>query len=410
MRVWVVSELFYPEDTSTGHYLTRIAEELATEFEVAALVAQPTYASRGTRAPRRERYRGVDVIRCRATAFDKDKLPLRALNAATLTGSFFVNAVRRIRKGDVVLFVTNPPTLPPVLLAACRVRGARSVLLVHDVYPQALVAAGMVRDGSASARTILAANRAVLRGVDRVIAIGRDMASLVATMAGGAVKPIFIPNWSDLDDVRPAPRRDNAILRELGLETKFVVQYAGNMGRTHGVEAVVEAAHVLAARDDIHFVFAGFGAKRKWLEGAASQMKNVTLLQRQPRERLNELLTACDVSVVSLAAGMSGVSVPSRMYNVLASGRPMLAMAAADSEPATIVAEEGAGWRIDPGDVPALVAAITAAAADPQLVASMGERARRAAETRYSPAIIAEQYRAVIRSLADAGQNANLKP
>ncbi|HEX8151938.1 MAG TPA: glycosyltransferase, partial [Thermoanaerobaculia bacterium] len=155
----------------------------------------------------------------------------------------------------------------------------------------------------------------------------------------------------------------------------------------------------LADRDDIHFVFAGFGAKRKWLEGAASAMTNVTLLERQPRARLNDLLTACDVSVVSLAGGMSGVSVPSRMYNVLASGRPMLAMAAPDSEPAAIIAEGGVGWRVGPGDVAALVSTIAAAAANPRLVAEMGARARRAAEEKYSLASIGERYRALVREV-----------
>src|ERR1051325_11523888 len=147
MRVWVISEVFHPEDTSTGYFLSRIAEELARAYNVGVLTAQPTYAARGVKAPKRERWRGMDIRRSWSTRFDKDRLALRALNLVTLTASLFISALARVRRGDVVLFVTNPPTLPFALAAARRLRGATPLLPVHDVYPHAIVAAGMARPG-----------------------------------------------------------------------------------------------------------------------------------------------------------------------------------------------------------------------------------------------------------------------
>ncbi|HEV7922503.1 MAG TPA: glycosyltransferase family 4 protein [Thermoanaerobaculia bacterium] len=400
MKVWVISEVFYPEDTSTGYFLTRIAEELARAYNVGVLTAQPTYAARGVRAPRRERWHGMDIVRGWSTRFDKDRLALRVLNLVTLTASLFTSALLRVRRGDVVLFVTNPPTLPFALAAACRMRGATPLLLVHDVYPHAIVAAGMARRGGLLWRLGLMFNRRLYARVAKVIAIGRDMARLASEMTGGRADVAVIPNWADIGEIVPKPRAENPILRERGLAGKFVVQYAGNMGRTHAVELLAEAARRLRHRQDIHFLFAGFGAKRALLERELHDAPNATLLPRQEREALNDLLNACDVSVIAFEPGMSGVSVPSRMYNVLASGRPLLAVADADSEPAMVIAEEGVGWRVEPGDVSGLVAAIELAAGDAELVRATGARARKVAEEKYTLAKIGEQYRALVGARA----------
>ena len=400
MRVWIVSELFYPEQTSTGYFVTRIAEELARGYDVGVIAGQPTYAARGQLAPRRERWNGMDVVRVWSTRLDKDRLPLRALNVATLTASLSLAALRRIRRGDVVLFVTNPPTVPFALAAACRLRGATPLLLVHDVYPHAAAAAGMLRRGSLLWRVGLAFNRRLYRAVKKVIVIGRDMGRLAQEVSGGRADVVFIPNWADVDEVWPAPRQENPILRARGLEGKFVVQYAGNMGRTHALELLAEAARRLRDRSDIHFLFAGFGAKRAWLESALRDAPNATVLPRQERGALSDLLNACDLSVIAFQPGMSGVSVPSRMYNVLASGRPLLAVADADSELALLIDEEQVGWRVPPGDADALTARIEHAASHPDEVAAMGQRARVVAEGKYTLAQIGKRYRALVADIS----------
>jgi colanic acid biosynthesis glycosyl transferase WcaI len=144
-RLWVVSELYYPEETSTGHFLTHIAEGLAAHYPVSALCSQPTYSKRGSRAPRREVRHGVEIHRGLGTTFDKDVLPGKLANALTISLSLFLTALRRFRRGDVALVVTNPPFLPFLTRLACALRGARCVLLIHDVYPETLIAAGWTR-------------------------------------------------------------------------------------------------------------------------------------------------------------------------------------------------------------------------------------------------------------------------
>ncbi|HEV7425815.1 MAG TPA: glycosyltransferase family 4 protein [Thermoanaerobaculia bacterium] len=400
LRVWVISELYYPELTSTGYFLTHIAEELARRYDVGVLAAQPTYSARGVRAPTRERIRGVAVVRCRSTRFHKDKLLGRIANAVTLTASLFVHALFRFRRGDVALFVTNPPTVPFAMFAACRMRGVTPLLLIHDVYPQAFVATGLVRRGSFAERAMLRLNRALYSAVERVITIGRDMSRLVDAVAGGRATVAMIPNWGDIEAIRPMPRLSNPILASLGILHKFVVQYVGNMGRTHGLEVLIEAASALRDRTDIHFLFSGSGAKRLYIENAAAGCPNITVLAAyRPRESLDEILNACDLSMISFNPGMSGVSVPSRMYDVLASGHPLLALTDSDSELAMLIAEERVGWSVAPNDREAFIGRLLYAVEHRDEIEEAGRRARAVAERKYSLSQIGEQYRDLIASV-----------
>jgi colanic acid biosynthesis glycosyl transferase WcaI len=398
--VWIVSELYYPEETSTGYLLTRIAEGLARHVPVNVIAGQPTYSARGTRAPAREEREGVDIHRCIGTTLDKDVPLLRLLNAVTLSASIFLSVLRRVRKGDAVLVVTNPPPLPFVVYLACRLRGARCLLLIHDVYPEVLVASGMAAPGSLLVRAVGWLTRLLYRGVERIIVLGRDMEQLVHDKLGhGNERVAVIPNWADLELVSARPREGNALLRELALQDRFVVQYAGNMGRTHGIETLIDAAVALRGTR-VHFVFIGSGAKKRWIEERVQGLglENVTVLGNRPRSDQDNFLNACDITVISFVRGMAGVSVPSRMYNVMAAGKPILAVADDHSELALVVRENDIGWVLAPGDSQGIVDCLRHASENADRVRDMGRRARAVAEERYSLGKVIESYRELFPS------------
>jgi colanic acid biosynthesis glycosyl transferase WcaI len=401
-RVLVVSELYWPEETSTGYLLTRIAEGMAETLPVSVLCAQPTYAARGTRAAARETRNGVDVRRVWGTALDKNVLPFRLLNAVTISLALFAATVRHLRRGDRVLVVTNPPFLPALVALACALRGARPVLLVHDVYPEAIVRSNLLGPSHPVVRVLGWLNDRLYRRMDRIVVLGRDMHARLARRLGGDERRLaIIPNWADLDLVAPAPREDNALLREHGLADRFVLQYCGNMGRTHNIEILLEAARRLqGSLPAALFLFIGSGARKPLVEAAARAEGNVRSLAPCPRHDLPVFLNACDVAVISFVPGMSGVSVPSRMYNVLASGKPIVAVADEDSELAQVVREADVGWVVPPDDVEALVQAVTEAHADPARRAAMGERARRYAVERCGLEPVVASYRTLMESLA----------
>jgi colanic acid biosynthesis glycosyl transferase WcaI len=219
-------------------------------------------------------------------------------------------------------------------------------------------------------------------------------------LALGKNQTTIITNWADADVITPAPRSANRLLKSTGLQKKFVIQYSGNMGRTHGLEVILDAAHRLREERVFHFFLIGSGAKFRGVEAAVSrsQSGNVTLLPWQPREELADTLNACDVAIVSFIRGISGISVPSRMYNVMAAGKPLIAVADEDSEVAMVVREECIGWVVPPDDTEALVRAIKEAHSKKALLKQMGVRARQAS-LGYSLENVLLSYRRLFASL-----------
>ncbi len=385
-RLWIVSELYFPEDTSTGRHVTQIAEALAGRFDVNILCGQPTYALRGTRAPKTEVRNGVKIFRAAGTTLDKNVLPLRAINMLTLGFFIFWKALFKFTAGDRVMVVTTPPTMPFIIAVACLIKGTPLTLVIYDQYPEVLVAAKKISPSSPINGIVEFFNRWLFKYVTRVVVIGRDMKELVQRKAKGLGVPIsVVPMWADVDEVWPEPRENNEFLRELKVEDKLVLLYSGNMGTTHDLESLYAAAKELV-HENVHFIFAGSGAKRKWLDAAfaAEPLPNVTLMQRQPIEKLNTLLNACDVALVTTVDRMFGVSVPSRAANVMATGRPILAMTDPRSELALVIDEEQIGWHVPPEQEQLLLDQIRVINKMPrEELREMGRRARTAAELRY---------------------------
>ena len=400
-RLWLICELYYPEVNATGHYLTQIGTGLANEFDVRVICAQPNYLSKGIRAPKRDSHKGVAIRRVWSTTLNKDVLPFRLINMLTIGVSMFVRSLVSFRRGDKVLVVTAPPSLPYTTAFAAILKGSTYTVLLHDLYPDILVTVGKTKQASLLFRVIERANRWLYKHASNLIVVGRDMEEKVEMKSSGLNVPIsVIPNWADLAAIEPTERSANPLLAELGASSKFVLMYAGNIGHPTDVETIVEAAEMLLENESVHFVFVGSGAKKPWIERRVAErdLSNVTILGQRPREEQNVFLNACDVGIVALIPGMLGTAMPSRTYNILAAGKPIIALTDPGSELAMVVEEENVGWHIPPRDTEALVNTIREAMSDRSRLTGMGRRAREAAIAKYSPESAVEKYLNVLKS------------
>jgi glycosyltransferase involved in cell wall biosynthesis len=247
-------------------------------------------------------------------------------------------------------------------------------------------------------RVIGAASRRLLGSVDAICVLGRDMAALIARRCGRT--PVHLtPNWASDDVLDSAETTPNPLRASLGLTDRFVVQYAGNLGGVQDIGSIVKTAAVLQARAPrIHFLFIGSGRKKRWLAGEVTRLalRNVTVLDELPRSEQAVFLRACDVALMSFVSGMRGVGVPSRLYNILASGRPVIAAVDPTSEPALVIQEEHVGWVIPPGDVDAMARAIMEAEHSADILGQMGRRAASAARSKYRREHILPTYVAIL--------------
>lgn len=398
-RLWVATELYYPENNQTGYYLTGIAEGLAERFDVKVICGQPNYAARGTRAAKRETHKAVEIFRVWGTTLDKDVLFLRLVNMLTLGVSMFLKTLVKMKKGDEIIVVSAPPSLPFVAAIAAKLRGAPFSLIIQDKYPETLIAVGAGEPDSVPVKILNRANRWLYASAKKIIVVGRDMAELVgeqiADRSGRPKTPIaVIPNWASLEEIEPLPRNENSLLKQLNLLDKFVFLYAGNMGHPQDLESIVRCAERLKADERFHFLFIGAGVKRKWLERTveSERLKNVTVLAPLPRTEQNNFLNACDVGFVSLVKGMRGVAMPSRTYNLLAAGKPILALTEENSEVARVLEEDAVGWSVPPGDSETLLHKIYEIYDARGELNKVGERARATALEKYSVEDAVKKY------------------
>ncbi len=217
----------------------------------------------------------------------------------------------------------------------------------------------------------------------------------------------MIQNWASLEEISPTPRADNKLLKELKLLDKFVFLYAGNMGHPQDIESIVVCAEKLKTDERFHFLFIGSGAKRKWLEKTADEndLTNVTILAPLARGEQNLFLNACDVGFVTLVKRMRGLAMPSRTYNFMAAGKPVLALTEEDSEVAKVLDEDKIGWRVAPGKPLELLEMIRKIYDSRADFPRMQKRARKAAEEKYSIETAREKYKRLFVDSTVASDN-----
>ncbi|MSP93028.1 MAG: glycosyltransferase WbuB [Myxococcales bacterium] len=401
-RLVFVSEAFPPDIAGSGVTVATVAVGLARDYTVRAIVGAADFTGTGTAAPRRESWQGIDVVRCPTLGIPKNRVWQRAARVGVVATTMTATVAREVAPGDIVFVVVAPGVMAWAAVQAARVRGARVVLLVYDVFPESLVPAGLAAPGSPQLRALQALYHPVYGQVDAIVTLGRCMAAKVRELGGPRTAPVSVAlHWADLDLVQPSPLGTPTLRDELGLGDRCVFLFAGNLGRVQGLDTVVEAMVQLRAVPKIIALFVGAGAGEAPLRAVVARhgLANVVCSPMRPREQQAYVLGAADVGLVTLSPGVAGLGIPGKTPNLLAAGKPVLLLMDAAAETAQLVDEERCGWVTPPGDASALAACMRHLAASPAEVAAAAARARRVAERRYSMAGMLDTYRALVARL-----------
>ena len=397
-RLLVLNQYYAPGFEATAYLLSQLCAALAADFEVTVITGKLAIPRAD---PGRTTVDGVEVVRVHSTAFDRSNLPLRALNYLTYLLSSLWAGLHAGRPA-VVLCMTDPPVIADVALAVARRYRAPLVVISQDVFPE--IAVELKRLESAPLVELLRwLIGFYLRRADRVIAIGDTMRARLEQKGTPPERITVIPNWVDTEAIKPAPK-DNAWSREKGLAHRFVVMHSGNVGHAQNLDALVRATTFLRDLDDLAVTIIGGGARYQELVDLAALLEadHVRFLGYQPRELLSLSLSTADVHVVGLARGLSGYVVPSRMYGILAAGRPVIVAADQESETARIVQQEGCGVVVPPGRPELLAQAIRAAYDGDLDLEEMGRRGRAYVVREADRSVAFDRYRSVIGELARA--------
>lgn len=396
MRVLAVNQFYAPDISATSQLLTQLCEDLARGgADVTVLASRGGYLGGGKLAAHEQRS-GVRVVRPWSSSLGKATIAHRLADYL----SFWTTSIATLaaeRKPEVVLALTTPPMIAAGAAAVCVARRIPLVTWVQDVYPEVAAAFGVLSERHPGYRLLAAAAAATHRVARFTVALSPAMAARLRQQGQRAERIRVIENWADGQAIRPVPHALNRLRSEQGWQGRFVVMYSGNLGVGHDVATLLGAARRLASRvPRILFAFVGQGARRAEAVALAQGLDNVSFLPYQPADRLAESLSAADVHLSSLRSGLEGLLVPSKLYGVLAAGRPLFHVGPPGCELSRVIREHDIGWTGEPGSDAALAAAIAAAAADPGWVAERGTRARALLESRWDRPLAVERWRALL--------------
>jgi glycosyltransferase involved in cell wall biosynthesis len=395
-KIVIVSQHYAPDPSTTAAYLTAIAEGLATDYQVLVISGTARSASPGDGKTK------PCVVEVKRWMTEKHALVRRGIAMMLFSIKVFFATLKHVGKNDLVLCVTTPFSVPYPVTLATKLRDASAILLIYDLYPEALIMAGLARPDSLVIRAFRIANGIMFRALDAIVTIGRDVEALLLTYKNVTREKIrFVPNWALL----PIGYREISTGNSFrsGSADELVVGLSGNIGLTHDPGTVYEAARLLKDDRNIHFLLSGWGSGWGPLTElhAKAPLENVTLVERVPESQLEEFLSAADLWIIPYRSSVAGVSVPSRIYSLLAIGRPVIVAADAHSEAAMILKENDIGWVTRPEDPFELARAIRSAAGDREETLAKGRRAAKAAE-RYTYDRAIASYRQIVGELMHA--------
>jgi colanic acid biosynthesis glycosyl transferase WcaI len=376
----LVLNLYYPPDTSaTAKMAAAFVEPLAAKHNVTLICGRPSYdptERRPWRLWRTERLGGVTVIRVGSTDYPRTQMARRVLNYLSYVGLSIPRAL--IARCDVVLAMTDPPFEGIVGAFVAMLKRKPLVYNIRDLYPDMAVGGSIVAPGLL-ARVWEKLHRWALRRAARVIVVGEDMKARIIAKGIDAKRVAIVRDGAELASDSSAPLETDAeVMAAIRSGFRFVLVHAGNLGFYGAWDTLLAAAREMES-DGVGLVFVGDGAQRARLQAGAAGFANVRFLPFFPASKVASVLAAGDLHVVTIKRGLEGVVVPSKMYGILAAGRPIVAVAPQQTDAALLGARDGFGVAADPDKPAELVAIVRALLANPRRLAAMGTAARVAA-------------------------------
>ena len=402
-KIIFVNRFFYPDYSATSQILSDLAFDLAKLGKpIEVISSRLMYDDSAMQLLSFEIIDGVRVNRVRTSHYGKKKIIGRLIDYTTF---YFTAAwmLWKITTADTIVVVkTDPPLFSIVAAVIVRLRGAKQINWLQDIFPEVASALGLRMMRWPIYPVLKFLRNISLKSANMNIVIGRLMMEKLVSDGIPKEKVRIIPNWADGKMVQPIPKEMNILRVQWGLQGKFVVGYSGNLGRAHEFSTILGAIENLQYREDVVFLFTGGGVQRLLLEREVNNKKlgNVIFKSYQAREILSESLSVSDLHLVSLNPALESLIVPSKFYGIAAVARPTVFIGDLDGEIATVIEKFDCGFSVNSGDSNALAEKILRIASDPELAVSQGLRARSAFELYFDKVVSLESFKEEIDRIA----------
>lgn len=351
-KLWIATELFFPEETSTAYILTKIANKLSDHYEVTVFCGEPNYQISDISNIEFFLDSKVNVHRLSSEKGNQADLKSRGLRSIKLSLKIFFKLVKHAKKYDKVFIVTNPVSLIVLVAFAKIIKGFELKILVHDVFPENTIPAGIIKSkNSYFYKTLKLIFDWAYGCADQLIVLGRDMKEIIQEKVSRFktnAQIEIIENWGDIVKIYPKTKED-FLEKNSPFLNRIVFQYAGNIGRVQGLPEILSIIRK-SENDAVLYYFVGEGAIKSQLIDYVenNNMQNVRFGGPYQRTEQNSVLNTSDVAIITLSEGMLGLGVPSKVYNILAAGKPIFYIGDKRSEIALLIKENNIGYAFEP--------------------------------------------------------------
>jgi colanic acid biosynthesis glycosyl transferase WcaI len=402
-RVVFVNRYFFPDQSATSRMLSDLAFRLAAAgVAVAVVTSRQLYENPLAALPACEVIAGVSIHRVSTATRGRSRLLGRALDYVSFHVAAGVELLKRLERGDVVVAKTDPPLISIVVSRVARLRGAILVNWLQDLFPEVATVLAPDLIPTWAQRQLIAARDRSLRRAAMNVVLGESMRRRLLTAGIAADRIRIVPNWADAAGIVPQPAEASVTRQRLGLAGRFVIGYSGNLGRAHEFETLIGAARLL--RDDARFAFliTGSGAKADALRDSvrAQGLDSFFFQPYQPAELLSDSLAAADVHFVSLLPALEGLIVPSKIYGILAAGRPALFVGDPAGDLARMLSTHDCGVAVAVGDNERLAAELRSLRDSRARLEAMGANARQLGLARYTSEHAVADWLAFLSAIA----------
>lgn len=341
MKITLLNQCFYPDVVATGQHLTDLAVALSERgHEVTVITSRRGYDDPQQRFKKRERWKGIDIVRLPSSALGKTARWRRAVDFATLLIAYVVRLAITPRQ-DVVVALTSPPLIAFLGSLFVRIKGGRFLYWIMDLNPDEALAAGWLSEGSLVTRTLEGLQNFALARAETVVALDRFMSGRLVDKGIPLKRVKIVSPWPHADVPTFDAAGREAFRRRHQLDEKFVVMYAGNHSPCHPLNTLLDAAERLRHNQDVLFCFVGGGSEFAGVRQFANarELTNILCLPYQPRAELAALLSAADLHVVIMGEPFVGIIHPCKIYNLMRVGSPFLYIGPSQSHVTDIVGE-----------------------------------------------------------------------
>lgn len=409
-KLLIYAHYFYPDVASTGQILAELAEGMIDAFDITVICVVPSYSGVIEEKYKSKRiyieeYKGIKIVRVRVPEFEKSNKISRIKN---LLAYFFNSliATTKIEKQDYIYTISQPPILGGVLGVLGKwIKGGKLIYNIQDFNPEQTIAVGYAKN-KLLLNTVMAVDKFSCKNSDKVIVVGRDMQETLKNRFNNKKVPsnVFINNWINEREIYPLDQNHPKIIafkEKYNLKDKFIIMYSGNIGLYYDLENIIKVIGEFKDREDVVFAFIGDGTVKSKIEEYVTDNKlnNVTFIPYQDKADLIYSLNAADIHWVVNAKGIKGVSVPSKLYGVMAAGKPVLGVLDEGSEARLIVEECNCGVCIEPGNYKEISRNIEYILNNKELIKSLGQNGRKYLEVNLTKDVSINKYKETILSL-----------